>query len=142
MDDPHRLERFVAAQDRGGTYELAAAELRAGRKRGHWMWFVFPQISGLGQSPMSQRYAIASLKEARAYLEHPVLGPRLTDCTRIVSELDAGSAEEIFGGIDAIKLRSSLTLFARASPGDALFPAVLNQYFGGQADPATDRLLS
>ncbi len=106
------------------------------------MWFVFPQISGLGQSPMSRRYAIASLEEARAYLEHPVLGPRLTECTRIVSELDAGSAEEIFGGIDAIKLRSSLTLFARADPGDALFPAVLNQYFGGQADPATDRLLS
>jgi uncharacterized protein (DUF1810 family) len=142
MVDPHRLERFVAAQDRGGTYELAAAELRAGRKRGHWMWFVFPQISGLGQSPMSRRYAIASLEEARAYFEHPVLGPRLTECTRIVSELDAGSAEEIFGGIDAIKLRSSLTLFARANPGDALFPAVLNQYFGGQADPATDRLLS
>jgi uncharacterized protein (DUF1810 family) len=142
MVDPHRLERFVAAQDRGGTYELAIAELRAGRKRGHWMWFVFPQISGLGQSPMSRRYAIASLEEARAYFEHPVLGPRLTECTRIVSELDAGSAEEIFGGIDAIKLRSSLTLFARANPGDALFPAVLNQYFGGQADPATDRLLS
>jgi uncharacterized protein (DUF1810 family) len=142
MDDPHRLERFVAAQDRGGTYELAIAELRAGRKRGHWMWFVFPQISGLGQSPMSRRYAIASLEEARAYLEHPVLGPRLTECTRIVSELDAASAEEIFGGIDAIKLRSSLTLFARANPGDALFPAVLNRYFGGRADPATDRLLS
>ncbi len=142
MDDPHRLERFVEAQDRGGTYELAAGELRAGRKRGHWMWFVFPQISGLGQSPMSQRYAIASLEEARAYLEHPVLGPRLAECTRIVSELDAGSAEDIFGGIDAIKLRSSLTLFARANPGDALFAAVLNRYFGGQADPATDRLLS
>jgi uncharacterized protein (DUF1810 family) len=141
MNDPDRLERFVEAQDRGGTYELAVGELRAGRKRSHWMWFVFPQISGLGQSPMSQRYAIGSLEEARAYLEHPVLGPRLTECTRIVSELDAGSAEEIFGGIDAIKLRSSLTLFARANPGDALFPAVLNRYFGGQADPATDRLL-
>jgi uncharacterized protein (DUF1810 family) len=142
MNDPDRLERFVEAQDRGGSYELAVDELRAGRKRSHWMWFVFPQISGLGQSPMSQRYAIASLEEARAYLEHPVLGPRLTECTRIVSELDAASAEEIFGGIDAIKLRSSLTLFARANPGDALFPAVLNRYFGGRADPATDRLLS
>ena len=142
MDDPHRLERFVEAQDRGGAYGLAVAELRSGRKRGHWMWFVFPQISGLGQSPMSRRYAIASLEEARAYFEHPLLGPRLTECARIISELDVGSAEEIFGGIDAIKLRSSLTLFARANPGDALFPAVLNQYFGGQADPATDRLLS
>ena len=142
MGDPYQLERFVEAQNRGGTYKLAADELRAGRKRSHWMWFVFPQIAGLGHSPMSLRYAIGSLDEARAYLEHPVLGPRLTESARIVAESDAGAAEEIFGGIDAIKLRSSMTLFARANPDEALFPAVLSRYFGGEVDPVTDRLLS
>src|ERR1700733_4889261 len=116
MTDPFELERFVAAQDQGGTYEAALAELRAGRKRGHWMWFVFPQIAGLGQSPTSRHYAIASLAEAEAYLAHPVLGPRLIECARVVSELQGRSAQEIFGGIDAIKLRSSMTLFARADP--------------------------
>src|ERR1700757_3448214 len=110
--DPYDLQRFVAAQDSGGTYEQARAELRSGRKRSHWMWFVFPQIAGLGQSPTSRRYAISSLDEARAYLAHPVLGARLLDCARIVGELDDRSAEEIFGAIDAMKLRSSMTLFA------------------------------
>jgi uncharacterized protein (DUF1810 family) len=139
--DPHRLERFVAAQDEGGTYEAALAELRAGRKRSHWMWFVFPQIAGLGQSPMSQRYAISSLPEAEAYLAHPVLGPRLREAARTVSELSGRTAEEVLGGIDATKLRSSMTLFARAAPDEPLFQRVLEQYFGGVPDPATERLL-
>src|SRR5207253_2279044 len=105
------LERFVRAQDEGGTYQRAAAELRAGRKTGHWMWFIFPQVAGLGVSAMSQRYAISGLPEARAYLSHPVLGPRLTECARIVAGTEGGTAEDIFGGIDAVKLRSSMTLF-------------------------------
>jgi uncharacterized protein (DUF1810 family) len=139
--DPHRLERFVAAQDEGGTYDAAVAELRAGRKRSHWMWFVFPQIAGLGHSPMSQRYAISSLREAEAYLAHPVLGPRLHEAARILAEIPRRSAEEVFGGIDAIKLRSSMTLFARAAPDEPLFQRVLEEYFGGVPDPATERLL-
>ena len=139
--DPFDLERFVAAQDQGGTYEEAAAELRAGRKRSHWMWFVFPQIAGLGQSPISRRYAIASLDEARAYVAHPVLGPRLTECARILTGLPSRSAEEVFGGIDAMKLRSSMTLFARADPSNPVFQQVLDGYFAGVSDPATERLL-
>src|ERR1700748_35666 len=110
MSDRYELERFVKAQDGGGTYEAAVSELRAGRKRTHWMWFVFPQIAGLGHSPKSQRYAIGSLREARGYLQDPILGPRLVECTRIVASLD-GSAEQIFGDVDAQKLRSSMTLF-------------------------------
>jgi len=141
MDDPFELERFVAAQDQGGTYDAAVAELRDGRKRSHWMWFVFPQIAGLGQSPISRRYAISSLAEAQAYLAHPVLGPRLVECARIVSEREGRSAEDIFGGIDAIKLRSSMTLFARADPGNPEFQAVLDGYFGGVPDSATEGLL-
>lgn len=139
--DPFDLVRFVAAQDQGGTYEAAAAELRAGRKRSHWMWFVFPQIAGLGQSPISRRYAIASLDEARAYVAHPVLGPRLTECARILTGLPSRSAEEVFGGIDAMKLRSSMTLFARADPSNPVFQQVLDGYFAGVSDPATERLL-
>jgi uncharacterized protein (DUF1810 family) len=139
--DPHRLERFVAAQDEGGTYRAAVAELCAGRKRSHWMWFVFPQIAGLGQSPMSQRYAISSLCEAKAYLAHPVLGPRLREAARILTELSGRTAEEVLGGIDATKLRSSMTLFAEAAPHEPLFHRVLEQYFGGVPDPATERLL-
>ena len=141
MNEPFGLERFVAAQDRGGTYEAAAAELRAGRKRSHWMWFVFPQIAGLGQSPTSRRYAISSLAEARAYLAHPILGPRLIESARIVHKLEGRSASDIFGGIDALKLRSSMTLFARADPEDRAFGEVLEKYFGGVPDEATDRLL-
>jgi uncharacterized protein (DUF1810 family) len=140
-DDPYRLERFVAAQDAGGSYDAAVAELRAGRKRSHWMWFVFPQIAGLGQSPMSQRYAISSLPEAEAYLADPVLGPRLRESARILSELSGRTAEEVLGEIDAIKLRSSMTLFARAAPGEPLFRQVLERYFDGTPDPATERLL-
>jgi uncharacterized protein (DUF1810 family) len=136
------LERFVAAQDQGGTYDAAVAELRSGRKRSHWMWFVFPQIAGLGQSPISRKFAISSLAEAQAYLAHPVLGPRLAECARIVGDLKASSAEEIFGGIDAMKLRSSMTLFARADPSNPVFGVVLDAYFGGEPDEATERLLA
>ena len=140
MDDTFGLERFVAAQDVGGTYDAAVAELRAGRKRTHWMWFVFPQIAGLGQSTISRRYAIRSLAEAQAYLAHPLLGPRLIEAARAVKRV-AGSAEAIFGGIDAMKLRSSMTLFARADPTNRVFQDVLEVYCGGVPDAATDRLL-
>ncbi|HTP21586.1 MAG TPA: DUF1810 domain-containing protein [Solirubrobacteraceae bacterium] len=141
MTDPYELERFVSAQNRAGTFETAVAELRAGRKRSHWMWFVFPQIAGLGHSPMSQRYAIASLDEARAYLAHPVLGPRLIECATIVNALEGLRAEDIFGGIDALKLRSSMTLFAYADSANPIFGQVLEAYFGGIPDGATERLL-
>jgi uncharacterized protein (DUF1810 family) len=141
MSDPHGLERFVAAQDRAGTFTAAAGELRAGRKRSHWMWFVFPQIAGLGQSPMSQTYAISSLEEARAYLAHPVLGPRLVECAGVVADLEGRTAQEIFGGIDAMKFRSSMTLFAHADPANPLFGRVLDMYFGGVPDETTERLL-
>ena len=135
------LQRFVDAQDGSGTYHQALAELRNGRKVSHWMWFVFPQIAGLGRSHTAQQYAIASLEEARAYLAHPVLGPRLTDCSRALTELDGHSAEAVFGSVDAMKLKSSMTLFARAAPDEPVFGDVLEQYFGGAEDRATlDRL--
>src|SRR5215218_6554907 len=139
MSDAYDLERFVSAQDAGGTYARAVAELRRGRKTSHWMWFVFPQIAGLGRSEMSRRYAISSLDEAKAYLEHPVLGPRLRECAGIVAQAQGQSAEQIFGGIDAQKLQSSMTLFLRAAPDEPLFKQVLDQYFGGRVDSATDR---
>ncbi len=142
MTDPHRLERFIDAQDAGGTYECAVAELRAGRKRSHWMWFVFPQIAGLGRSAMSQRYAIASLDEARAYVAHPVLGARLRECARILAASDASSARDILGDTDAMKLHSSMTLFARAAPDDVVFQHVLDRFFGGRADSQTLRGIS
>ena len=141
MDDPDGLERFVAAQDAGRTYDRALAELRRGRKTSHWMWFVFPQVAGLGQSPTSRRYAISSLDEARAYLRHPVLGPRLAEAARVLTERPGGDADQIFGGLDAQKLRSSMTLFHRADPDEPLYGQVLAQYFGGQPDGTTDRLL-
>ncbi len=141
MDDPYNLERFVAAQDNGGTYRQAVDELRRGRKTSHWMWFVFPQIAGLGQSSMSRRYAISSLDEARAYLRHPVLGPRLIECAELVASAPATTAEQLFGGIDAIKLRSSMTLFTRADPQQPVFTRVLDRYFDGRPDSATDRRL-
>ena len=142
--DPYGLGRFTAAQDAGGTYGRAVAELRAGRKVSHWMWFVFPQLAGLGRSVTAQEYAISSLDEARAYLRHPVLGPRLAECARVLTEVRGRTAEQIFGALDAQKLRSSMTLFRRADPeGPAgpLFDQVLGQYFDGQPDPATGRLL-
>jgi uncharacterized protein (DUF1810 family) len=141
VNDPYRLRRFEEAQDDGGTYKAAVSELRAGRKVSHWMWFVFPQIRGLGQSAMSRTFAISSLQEATAYLSHPVLGPRLIECAGILTELSGRSAREIFGTIDAQKLRSSMTLFARAAPDNPLFQRVLNQYFDGIADEGTERRL-
>ena|ERR1700678_1724374 len=137
--DPFDLDRFVAAQNANGTFDRAAAELSAGRKSGHWIWFIFPQIAGLGLSPTSRQYAIASLAQARAYLNHPVLGPRLTTCALILTKLTGRSAEQIFGGIDATKLRSSMTLFRHADPAQPVFGQVLDQYFGGDSDPLTDQ---
>ncbi|HEX5525953.1 MAG TPA: DUF1810 domain-containing protein [Solirubrobacterales bacterium] len=156
--DQDRLQRFVEAQDQGGAYKRALAELRAGRKTSHWMWFVFPQIAGLGQSAMSQRYAIESLEEARSYLEHPVLGPRLVECAEALLDHEGLSAREILGEIDAVKLRSSMTLFANAAPlasprkpsfkegfrgldEKGVFKQVLDRYFGGEPDVATLRLI-
>ena len=143
MDDPYRLERFVAAQDEVGTFQRAVTELRAGAKRGHWMWFVFPQIAGLGTSSTARHYAITSLDEARAYLAHPVLGTRLRECARIVADTEGRTAEQIFGLIDALKLRSSMTLFAEAEAeaeaeaGETAFREVLVKFFGGVPDEAT-----
>ena len=134
------LERFVRAQDEHETYAQAVAELRAGRKTSHWMWFVFPQIAGLGRSAMAQAYAIADLAEARAYLAHPVLGPRLVECAEIVAGHQDKTAEQIFGGIDAMKLRSSMTLFAAADPDQPVFAEVLEEFFDGP-DPETLRWL-
>ncbi len=141
MEDPHDLARFVTAQDSGGTYASALAELRAGRKTGHWMWFVFPQIAGLGQSEMSRRYAIASRAQAAAYLQHVLLGPRLIESTRVVEATRARDAAEIFGPVDAQKLRSCMTLFLRAAPDEPLFGRVLERYFAGVPDVHTDQLL-
>ena len=137
MNGSFDLQRFVDAQDDRGTYDRAVEELRAGRKRSHWMWFVFPQIAGLGRSPMARRYAISSLDEAKAYLEHPVLGPRLLECTRIVAELGASDARDVLGPTDAMKLRSSMTLFEAAAPDERVFAEVLERYFGGVRDDAT-----
>jgi uncharacterized protein (DUF1810 family) len=139
MEDPYDLQRFVAAQDDGGTYDRATAELRAGRKTSHWMWFVFPQIAGLGHSPTSRRYAISSLAEARAYLAHPVLGARLVECATILTGWPGRTAEQIFGELDAQKLHSSMTLFSLAAPGEAVFRQVLDHYFGGVPDSATEQ---
>jgi uncharacterized protein (DUF1810 family) len=141
MDDPHNLERFVAAQDSEGTYQSALDELRAGFKSSHWMWFVFPQIAGLGHSPTSRQYAISSLAEAAAYLEHPVLGPRLREAAGVLASLKGRSADQIFGSVDAMKLRSSMTLFHRAAPDEPLFAQVLTHYFDGIPDHATDARL-
>src|ERR1700743_2636210 len=129
MGDPYGLDRFVSAQDGGGVYRSAVAELRAGEKPSHWMWFVFPQVAGLGFSAMSERYAISGLPEARAYLTHPVLGPPLTQCARVVADTEGSTADDIFGPVDAMKLRSSMTLFAAAAPGAPVFGEVLTKYF-------------
>ena len=137
--DPFDLRRFVAAQDAGGTYQRATAELLAGRKTSHWMWFVFPQVAGLGYSPVSRTYAITSLAEARAYLAHPVLGPRLAECAAILAGLPDRTAEQVFGEVDALKLRSSMTLFMHAAPGEPVFRQVLDRYFGGVPDSATEQ---
>ena len=129
------LERFVTAQ--AGAYAEALAELRDGRKRSHWMWFVFPQIAGLGRSDMARFYALRSLAEARAYLDHPLLGPRLRECTEAVLAHSDSSAEAIFGPVDAIKFRSSMTLFEAAAPTDAPYGDALAAFYGGERDQAT-----
>ncbi|TPG16766.1 DUF1810 domain-containing protein [Sphingomonas koreensis] len=139
MDDPHNLERFVTAQT--GSYEVALAEIRRGAKRSHWMWYVFPQIAGLGRSDMAQRFAIGSLDEARNYLDHPVLGARLREAVAALQDLTTTTADAVFGVIDAVKLRSSLTLFKEAG-GGPLFLAALERWFDGVADPATLAILS
>lgn len=138
--DPYRLERFVAAQDRGGTYQRALAEIRAGEKRSHWMWFIFPQIAGLGWSPMAREYAISSAAEASGYLAHPALGPRLAECAAALLSVEGKSAQDIFGPVDAMKLRSSITLFhAVAGPGEpwTVLSQVLQKFFAGAPDDAT-----
>jgi uncharacterized protein (DUF1810 family) len=140
-DDLYGLGRFVEAQETGATYQRALDELRRGRKTSHWMWFIFPQMAGLGQSPTSRYYAIASLGEAKEYLRHPVLGPRLLECSRAVRATEHKTAVEIFGAIDAQKLCSCMTLFMRAAPDEPVFSDVLDRYFSGQADLATDGLI-
>ncbi len=139
-DDPYDLERFVRAQSEG-TYEHALDELHRGRKTGHWMWFVFPQIAGLGHIEISRYYAISSLPEAQAYLAHPILGPRLIECATVVASANQTVAPQIFGETDALKLRSSMTLFLRAAPDQPACQQVLDRYFAGLADPATDERL-
>jgi uncharacterized protein (DUF1810 family) len=136
VSDPFDLERFVRAQD-GGVYEQALRELRAGDKRSHWMWFVFPQVGGLGRSPMAQRYAISGLPEAHAYLAHPVLGPRLVEASQALLELSGRDPVRVLGSTDALKLRSSMTLFETAAPDERVFGEVLERYFGGERDEAT-----
>jgi uncharacterized protein (DUF1810 family) len=140
MEDPHKLERFIAAQD--PVYAAVLTELAAGRKRSHWMWFVFPQLAGLGRSDMARQYAIASLDEARAYLAHPVLGARLRECCTLLAGIEARSAHEILGDPDDLKFHSSLTLFAQAAPGEPVFRQCLDKYFAGVADAATLALMS
>jgi uncharacterized protein (DUF1810 family) len=135
----HDLERFVRGQQ--GVYEGALEELRRGGKHGHWMWFVLPQLEGLGRSPMAQRYGIRSLAEARAYLDHPVLGTRLRACFEALLGVEGRTASQIMGEVDAMKLRSSATLFHRAAPEEPLFRRVLERYFDGIEDPATDARL-
>ncbi len=133
--DPFDLRRFVDAQDR--VYNTVVEELRSGRKRGHWIWFVFPQLQGLGRSPTAIRYSITSLEEARAYLDHDVLGPRLRECASLVAQIRDSSADEIFGWPDNLKVRSSMTLFARAADDDADFRAVLDLLYDGVEDALT-----
>ncbi|HUO54805.1 MAG TPA: DUF1810 domain-containing protein [Rhodoblastus sp.] len=135
QDDPFNLRRFVAAQ--AEIYSIVREELRAGRKRNHWMWFVFPQIAGLGSTPTAQFYAIASLDEARAYLAHPVLGARLRECAELVNAVEGRTLFDIFGDPDRMKFRSCMTLFERAAPGDAVFARALDKYCDGVRDPLT-----
>jgi uncharacterized protein (DUF1810 family) len=139
MSDPYDLQRFIDAQDR--VYAQVVAELRAGRKTSHWMWFVFPQIAGLGSSPMAQRYAIRSLEEARAYLAHPVLGARLRECTQLLLDVKGRDISKILGYPDDLKFRSSMTLFAALDDAPALFGVALEQYFSGEPDARTLEIL-
>jgi uncharacterized protein (DUF1810 family) len=134
-NDPFGLQRFVDAQDR--VYDDVRAELRSGHKQTHWMWFIFPQIAGLGHSAMARRYAISSLNEAKAYLDHAILGSRLRECTRLVTLVEGRSAREILGQPDDMKFHSCLTLFAHAAPEDQVFRDALRRYFDGEEDPLT-----
>jgi uncharacterized protein (DUF1810 family) len=140
QDDPYNLERFVSAQR--GSYDAALRELQSGKKRSHWMWFVFPQVAGLGSSAMADRYAIRSKREAAAFLAHPVLGPRLVDCANALLQLKGMTAEEVVGYPDDLKLRSSMTLFAALSPPDSPFHRVLEMYFSGVPDNRTTAYLA
>ena len=140
MSDPYSLKRFTDAQDTG-LYGQALAELRQGRKHSHWIWFVFPQIAGLGSSPMAVEYAISDLDEARAYLAHPVLGPRLHEAAQALLSSGQTDPEAVLGFIDAMKMRSSMTLFHRASPEDSVFTAVLDAFYAGAEDDLTLSLL-
>ena len=133
--DPFNLQRFVKAQE--PVFERVTSELRAGCKTSHWMWYVFPQIRGLGSSRMAQTYAISSREEAVAYLKHPILGPRLRGCTRLVNEVQGRSIEDIFGHIDSLKFRSSMTLFAHATSDNLVFFEALSKYYGGEQDDST-----
>lgn len=139
MNDPFNLERFVEAQNE--VIEEVFAELREGHKRTHWMWFVFPQISGLGHSPMAERFAISGLPEAVAYLEHPILGQRLRECTNLVNAIQGRTISKIFGYPDDLKFHSCMTLFARAAPDNREFTEALHKYFGGEPDPITIKRL-
>lgn len=139
MNANHDLSRFVSAQE--GRYEMAYAELANGRKRSHWMWYIFPQLSGLGSSPMARRYALSGLEEAKAFLAHPLLGTRLVHISALLLSLETNKPTEIFGFPDDIKLRSSMTLFALARPEEPVFQQVLDRFFGGDKDPLTLRLL-
>ena len=138
--DTFDLQRFVDAQ--APVYDTVVDELRAGAKRSHWIWFIFPQLAGLGRSPTAGRFAISSLAEAQAYLDHDILGPRLRECTHLVNSIEGRSVDEIFGWPDNLKVRSSMTLFARATPDNAKFLRLLEKFYGGEQDPATVALLS
>ena len=140
MDERFRLQRFVDAQH--PVYATVLSELRSGRKRSHWMWFIFPQVAGLGRSVTSQTFAVTSLAEAAAYVAHPTLGPRLRECAALVAGIEGRSIDEIFGHPDDLKFHSSMTLFARAAPGEPIFGACLQKYFGGRPDPQTLALVS
>lgn len=138
MDDPFNLQRFVDAQR--DEIDSVRAELTRGRKNSHWMWFVFPQLRGLGQSWMANHYGISGRAEAEAYVAHPTLGPRLIECTELVNRIEGKTAEEIFGGIDSLKFRSSMTLFSLAAPDSTVFDVALKKYFKGERDPRTVEL--
>jgi len=135
MNDPYNLQRFLDAQK--PVYDSVLSDLRRGRKQGHWMWFVFPQIKGLGRSSMASQFAVASPAEAKAYLQHPVLGPRLIECTQLVNAIEGRSVEQIFGYPDDLKFRSCMTLFAHAAADNQVFTSALQKYFGGEPDPLT-----
>ena len=135
MNDAHNLQRFIDAQN--GIFEQVREQLQLGRKTGHWMWFIFPQIQGLGHSDLARRFAIGSCEEAGAYLEHEILGRRLRECTRLVSLVDGRSIREIFGSPDDVKFHSSMTLFAHATPNNKVFMEALKKYCGGEFDRAT-----